>query len=113
MMSPLITAACLIGALCWGTAAAQDSVQDGNGTPDLKLLFVGNSLLYYNGGVYKVVVVLLVVLKPCLPSKVELKERLSDDDLRASIEALIMPAVINGNVSGHLMSRPVRHTDAL
>ena len=53
-MSPLVTAACLIGALCWGTAAASDSVQEGNGTPDLKLLFVGNSLLYYNGGAYKV-----------------------------------------------------------
>ena len=54
MMSSLVTAACLISALCWGTAAATDSVQEGNGTPDLKLLFVGNSLLYYNGGAYKV-----------------------------------------------------------
>lgn len=53
-MSPLITLACLIGALCWSGAAATDTVQEGNGIPDLKLLFVGNSLLYYNGGVYKV-----------------------------------------------------------
>ena len=44
----------LLCAFYWGRAADADSVVDGSGSPDLKLLFVGNSLIYYNGGVYKV-----------------------------------------------------------
>ena len=52
-MPSFVTAALLSGAL-WSTFAASDSVVDGSGRPDLRLLFVGNSLLYYNGGVYKV-----------------------------------------------------------
>jgi len=52
-MPSFVTAALLFGAL-WGTLVASDSVVDGSGRPDLRLLFVGNSLLYYNGGVYKV-----------------------------------------------------------
>ena len=53
-MSWRASALLLLCAICWGRAADADSVVDGSGSPDLKLLFVGNSLIYYNGGVYKV-----------------------------------------------------------
>jgi len=60
-MPSFVTAALLSGAL-WSTFAASDSVVDGSGRPDLRLLFVGNSLLYYNGGVYKVHSFLLLAM---------------------------------------------------
>lgn len=46
----------VLSLLCigWTNAAAAKLVTDGNGSPELKVLFVGNSLLYFNGGVYKV-----------------------------------------------------------
>ena len=53
-MSKGIFVVCIAALLCWATEAAADSVTEGSGTPDLKLLFVGNSLIYFNGGVHKV-----------------------------------------------------------
>ena len=53
-MSKGIFAVCVAALLCWASEAAADSITEGSGTPDLKLLFVGNSLIYFNGGVHKV-----------------------------------------------------------
>ena len=53
-MSKGVFAVCVAALLCWASEAAADSVTEGSGTPDLKLLFVGNSLIYFNGGVHKV-----------------------------------------------------------
>ena len=53
-MSKGVFAMCVAALLCWASEVAADSITEGSGTPDLKLLFVGNSLIYFNGGVHKV-----------------------------------------------------------